>query len=61
MLGAGGWVIYSMVSLSLQLGLALADIDPFRPEPTGVVIRVPEGSDTPVVEPLPPKADGTKH
>ena len=60
-LGAGGWVIYSMVSLSLQLGLALADIDPFRPEPTGVVIRVPEGSDTPVVEPLPPKADGTKH
>ena len=60
MLGAGGWVIFSMVSVSVQLGFMLADIDPFKPEPEGVVIRVPEGSSTPIVEPLPAKTNAAQ-
>lgn len=57
MIGAGGWVIYSMVSVSVGMLLALTGIDPIptQTESTGVMIRVPEGSDKPVVEPLPPK------
>lgn len=56
MLGGGGWVIYSMVSLSVALGLTLSGFDgttPQDPQSEGVVIRVPEGSDKAIVEPLP--------
>lgn len=56
MLGGGGWVIYSMVSLSVALGLTLAGFDGITtqaPQSEGVVIRVPEGGDKPIVEPIP--------
>lgn len=56
MLGGGGWVIYSMVSLSVALGLSIAGFDTTtasQPEAEGVILRVPEGSDKVVVEPIP--------
>lgn len=56
MLGGGGWVIYSMVSLSVALGLTLAGFDgttPQTPQSEGVVIRIPEGGDKAITEPLP--------
>lgn len=60
LIGAGGWVIYSMVAVTFGIALAMLDYDPAKmvqpaPETSeGVTIRVPEGSDTPVVEPLRP-------
>ncbi len=56
---AGGcWVIYSMVSLSIAMGIQLTGLDKMLPgadraESQGVVLRIPEGSDKVVVEPLP--------
>ena len=56
---AGGcWVIYSMVSISIAMAIQLTGLDKMLPgaeraESQGVVLRVPEGSDKVVVEPLP--------
>ena len=56
LLGAGGWVIYSMVAVTFGMALALFGYDPAvnTPASDGVTIRVPEGSDQPIVEPLRP-------
>ncbi len=56
---AGGcWVIYSMVSISIAMAIQLTGLDKMLPgagvaESRGVVLRVPEGSDKVVVEPIP--------
>ncbi|WP_165659051.1 hypothetical protein [Sutterella wadsworthensis] len=58
-LGAAGWLFYGLISFTMALGLSLAGIEPLNqsaPE-NGVVIRIPEGSDKPVIEPLPAPDD----
>lgn len=61
-LGLAGWLAYGLVSVTIALGLALAGFEelpgasanaPATSEDAGVVIRIPEGSDKPVVEKLP--------
>ena len=57
LIGAGGWVIYSMVAVTFGMALALFGYDPAvnaQMENDGVTIRVPEGSDKAIVEPLRP-------
>ena len=51
-------MIYSMVSISIAMAIQLTGLDKMLPgaeraESQGVVLRVPEGSDKVVVEPLP--------
>ncbi|MDO5533004.1 hypothetical protein [Sutterella sp.] len=63
MLGAFGWLFYMLITFTITVGLALTGIDPLpgqnqpaSEESPGVILRIPEGSDKVVVEPLPPEA-----
>lgn len=58
LIGAGGWVIYSMVAVTFGMALALFGYEPpasvTAASSEGVTIRVPEGSDKAIIEPLRP-------
>lgn len=61
-LGVAGWLAYGLVATTITLGLALAGIEPLEAVTgtsadgsPGVVIRLPEGAEKPVIENLPPK------
>lgn len=60
-LGVAGWLGYGLIATTITLGLVLAGIEPLETmsgasqESPGVVIRMPEGADKPIVEPLPPE------
>lgn len=65
-IGVAGWIFYGLIASTITLALVLAGVEPLdavtggqqaEAESAGVIVRVPEGSDKPVVEPLPPKAD----
>lgn len=61
-LGAAGWLVWGLLSFTVALGLSLAGIDPMPGEQApehGVVIRMPEGADKPVIEELPPPESRT--
>ncbi|MFU0842308.1 MAG: hypothetical protein ACFWTZ_06865 [Burkholderia sp.] len=59
LIGGGGWVLYSLASLTVAMALTMLGIEPVSPLPpeqqNGVIVRMPKGSNKAVIEPIPPE------
>lgn len=69
-IGVAGWIFYGLIASTIALALVLTGVEPMDAvtngpqtgeESAGIIIRVPEGADKPVIEALPPEKKAAEH